>query len=95
MPCREYIDTLEEPQIKSTESEVIDTYEKGILGTSIDDDVAFLRPNQTISNAGISVYSTEPIIATEVKPINYNKPWRQVIRRRVIDGGDYNESKDK
>lgn len=36
----------------------------------------------------------EAIVMPErkVEEINFNKPWRIVIRRRIADGGSYNEN---
>ena len=55
-----------------------------------DDGIAFIQENLTVSNKGTLGYIRNSLSNEET--INYNKPWRKVIRRGVIDVGNDNES---
>lgn len=63
--------------------------------TSLPNDVtAFKGINQTATNEGVLIAPLVETMSTEEKLINYSKPWRQVIRRRVANGRNDNESQN-
>lgn len=93
MNKEDYIDPIDQVNLEGTNILSFDTSPNYDTGTiALDNSISFMQSNQTISNKGIKVDSEVGITSVEEKPINFNKPWRQVIKRRVVDGGNNNES---
>lgn len=96
MESHKYIDASNEAEMKSTMAPVIDNTMNDVGTEGIIDRITFVQPNQTISNTGVTLYSSMTSSSTEEeKKTNYNKPWRLVIRRRVIDGDDDYKSQNQ
>lgn len=76
---------------ESTVSSSIETCITSNLETSLSNNgIAFVKNNLTSSNEGVLVQAGRSTYNNDL--INYNKPWRKVIRRSVIDVGNDNES---
>ena len=72
-------------ELESTEMELAET-ENVVLETSSMTAFSSVKGNtQTVANIDLA------ISAVEQESINRSKPWRQIIKRRVVDGGNYYE----
>lgn len=90
MEKNEQIDVADGNELMGTEVHIFETISSVDGGTELDEkNVTFTGKNSTDSKIGIPV-KLQSVAST----VNYNKPWRQVIRRRIAYGRDDNESQD-
>lgn len=87
MEKNESADILNDNYMSGTEANITDKNTGDIIATQDDNSKVISEgPISTVSNTVIYMDSLADTLTNE--PINCNKPWRYVIRRRIADGGN-------